>query len=148
MSRLAVCSAGTSPKSSVVNIATSRLKASTGMFSRMTASRGIVPSGMSAAMAFVPPYANRQPSAAPPAASSTLSTSSWRMTRHRLAPRATRIAISRSRAVARVSSMLATLLHAMRSSNPTAAASVYSVVLNWPTMLSTQLMAFTLNCLG
>ncbi len=37
--------------------------------------------------------------------------------------------------------MLATLLHAMSSSNPTAAASVYSVVLNWPTMLSTQLMA-------
>ena len=70
------------------------------------------------------------------------------MTRHRLAPRATRIAISRSRAVARVSSMLATLLHAMRRSKPTAAASVYSVVLNWPTMLSTQLMALTLNCLG
>ena len=50
--------------------------------------------------------------------------SSCRTRRHRVAPSDARIAISFSRAVARASSMLATLLHAISSSSPTAAASV------------------------
>ena len=56
--------------------------------------------------------------------SSTLSTSSCRTTRHRLAPSAARIAISRSRAVDRASSILATLAQAINSSSATAAPSV------------------------
>src|SRR5215475_3103902 len=48
---------------------------------------------------------------APPSASSKLSVSNWPTNRIRLAPSAERIAISFSRAVARASSMFATLLH-------------------------------------
>jgi hypothetical protein len=44
----------------------------------------------------------------------------------------------KSRAVARASSMLATLSQAISRSSPTAAASVYSVLRNCPTTLSTE----------
>ena len=85
----------------------------------------------------MPVYARPQPSTVPPSASSTLSIRSCRTTRHRLAPSAARIAISRSRAVDRASSMLATLAQAISNSSATAAPSVNSVLRNGPTMLST-----------
>jgi len=44
--------------------------------------------------------------------------------------------------------MIATLKHAISSSRPTAADTVYSVARNGPTMLSTQLIAATVNCSG
>ena len=71
-----------------------------------------------------PAYARNDPSRAPPAASSKLSINNWPTSRDRLAPSDVRIAISFSRAAARASSMFATLLHAMSSSNPTAPAIV------------------------
>ena len=90
----------------------------------MMVCRGMRPSGIAATSALMPKYAKKQPTAAPARASTKLSTSSWRTRRDRLAPSEARIAISRSRAVARVSSMFATLLHAINSRSPTAAARV------------------------
>ena len=94
------------------------------MFSWILASRGISPSGISATIAVIPSRESRQPIAAPAIASSRLSTSSCRTRRVRLAPRAARTAISCSRPAARLSSMLATLVHAISSSIATAAAIV------------------------
>ena len=85
---------------------------------------------------------------APPSASSRLSISNWPINRPRPAPNEERIAISLSRAVARASSILATLLQAISSNSPTAAATVYSVARNCPTRLSIQLMIWTLKFLG
>ncbi len=81
-------------------------------------------------------------------ASSRLSISIWRTSRQRLAPSDARTAISRSRVVARASSMFATLAHAMRSSRPTAAANVYTVVRNPPTTLSIRLTTATVKRSG
>jgi len=73
-----------------------------------------------------PHTAPRSPSVPPIAAITTLSVSSWRTMRARPAPRARRIAISRCRTDDRASRRLATLAHAMRSTQPTAASSVSS----------------------
>ena len=74
--------------------------------------------------------------------------SSCRTSSQRPAPSDVRIAISFSRAAARASSMLATLVHAISNSTPTAANSVYSVVRNCRTRPSTQLTTCTVNCGG
>jgi hypothetical protein len=146
--RRAVCAAGASPNSNTVNTAAPRLKSSTGTFNRTTTSRGISPSGMSGVTPLIPIQAKKIPRAAPPSASNELSISSWRMRRPRPAPSDARTAISRLRAAALASSMIATLKQPIRRSNPTAAAIVYSVVLNDPTRLSTQLTTMTSNCFG
>ena len=65
------------------------------------------------------------------------------MIRPRLAPSAARTVSSRSRAVARASSMLATLQQAMTTSRPTAANNVYSVCRNRPTTQSMMVMTWT-----
>ena len=117
-------SAGTRPNTTGVRTATARLNSSTGRFRRMTASRGISPSGMAAVSSLSPKKASRQPTSAPSSASTRLSTSSCWTSRPRLAPTEARTAISFCRLAARLSSMLATLLQAMSSSSPTAAASV------------------------
>ncbi len=88
------------------------------------------------------------PRAAPPMPKSRLSISNCCATRHRLAPNAARIAISRSRVVDRASSIFATFAQAINNSNATAAPSVYSVFLNGPTMLSTQLLASMVKRFG
>ena len=62
----------------------------------------------------------QSPSAPPATASSTLSVSSWRTIRPRLAPSAARTAISFCRASARDSSRFATFAQAMSSTKPTA----------------------------
>ena len=90
----------------------------------------------------MPPYAINEPAISPPAASSALSTSSCRTMRPRLAPIAARIAISRSRMVARASSMLATLQQAITSSRLTAPNSVYSTARKSRTTQSTTLMTW------
>ena len=72
----------------------------------------------------MPKYAKTQPTAMPTHASIRLSMSSCRTSRPRLAPSDVLSASSRCRPAARLSSMFATLAHAMSSSNPTAAAIV------------------------
>ncbi len=113
-------SAGTMPNSSPVTTATAAVKSSTcpSMVKRI---QNGMPFRMLALIHCSSAYANATPSVAPPSATSTLSVRSWRITRHASAPRATRTAISFDRAVARASSRLATLAHAMRSTKPTAA---------------------------
>src|ERR1700693_3997651 len=73
-----------------------------------------------AASAFVPQALSTAPNAPPATASSRLSVKSWRMRLARVAPMAVRTAISRWRPSARESRRLATLAHAMSSTNPTA----------------------------
>ena len=68
-----------------------------------------------------------------PSASRPDSVSRWAMMRSRPPPSAARSVISRSRVVARASSMLATLQHAMSRSRTTAPSSVNSTLLNRPT---------------
>jgi len=65
-----------------------------------------------------------------------LSVSNWRASRARLAPRAARIAISRCLAVARTSRRLATLAHAINSTELAAANNTQSVRPTSPTMVS------------
>ena len=79
---------------------------------RITVSSGRVPAGISVTTAFRPKYASPQPTAQAATASTKLSTRRWRIRPPRVAPSVTRMAISRSRAVARASKRLATLLHA------------------------------------
>ena len=67
-----------------------------------------------------PQYANSRPSAPPPSPRRTLSVSSWRTMRPRLAPSAARIASSFCRLTPRDSSRFATLAQAMSSTQATA----------------------------
>ena len=69
-----------------------------------------------------------RPTLPPIAASSRFSTNSCRSSRQRLAPRATRMPISRRRASARASITAATLAHAMARSKATATLSVDAAV--------------------
>ena len=70
-----------------------------------------------------PHAATISPSAPPTNDSIMVSTRSWRTTRQRPAPSAVRTAISRSRALARATSRLATLPQVIASSTPTIASS-------------------------
>ena len=65
-------------------------------------------------------------------ASSTLSTSSCRTMRQRVAPSDTRTEISRERFAERASSRLATFAQAMSSTKPTAPISDRNTSLIWP----------------
>ena len=67
-----------------------------------------------------PHQAAARPAAPPARASRTLSVRSWRTTRHRPAPSAARMASSRRRPPARISSRLATFAHATSSTSATA----------------------------
>ena len=77
--------------------------------------------GSKAASASVPQSASNIPAAPPRMESNALSVSNWRKIRARLAPRAARMPISFSRAVARARRRLATLTQAIRSTQPAAA---------------------------
>ena len=83
-----------------------------------------------------PHQASSSPNAPPRAASVTLSVSIWRISRARVAPTAARMAISRSRTVARASSRLATFTHAISSTKPTAPARISRVGRALPTRSS------------
>ena len=75
--------------------------------------------------------------AAPPASdSTTLSVSSWRTIRARLAPSADRMAISRWRTLARTSSRLATFAHAISRTKLTAPARIQSEDRTFRTIIS------------
>ncbi len=75
------------------------------------------------------------PAVPPRMAKARLSARSWRTTRPRAAPRANRTAISRRRAAARASSMLATLAQAMRRIRPTAAMSKAAAGVSMPSTM-------------
>ncbi len=77
-------------------------------------------SGTSETSTSVPHAAKSRPSKPPSAESTTLSTSSCRMMRARLAPKAERSAISFARTVARASRRLATFALAIKSTQATA----------------------------
>ena len=78
-----------------------------------------------------PHTARPRPTAPPARPRIRLSTSSWRMSRTRPAPRESRTAISRSRDVARATSRLATLPLAIRSSTTIIARRTYNAVEAW-----------------
>ena len=69
---------------------------------------------------WIPQRARNRPSNPPSSARTTLSISSCRMIRQRLAPSAARIETSRARSTARLSSMFATFAQAIRRTKPTA----------------------------
>jgi hypothetical protein len=95
-----------------------------------------------------PHIASRRPIPPPAAASTRLSVASCLRIRRRPAPRAERMAISRSREVVRASIRFATLAHAMSSSNPTVASRIMSAGRASPTSCSyngsTVIVAFAL----
>ena len=88
----------------------------------------------------VPAQASASPAAAPSAASSTISVSSWRISRARPAPSELRTPISRRRAAERESSRLARFTHAISRTNPTAAVRVNSAGRILPTAASCRLL--------
>ena len=83
-----------------------------------------------------PHFAMANPATPPIAESSKLSVSNCRIRRMRLAPIATRRAISLRRAMARVNSRLATLVQAISKTNPTVASKTRSVGRTAPTTFS------------
>ena len=124
--------AGTSPNSRPVSTAIATEKASTRP-SIATFSRRGKPLGPNATIASTIHAASAPPMIAPASERRTLSVTSWRTIRPRPAPSAVRTAISVSRPAARTSSRLATLAHAMRSTNVTAPNIVSSVPRTSPT---------------
>ena len=123
-SHRAAVSAGASPNTSPAATDTSAAASSACRSTASDAKPGMTSrssAGTVAAVAATPHCASSTPSPPPTSASSTLSVSSWRTMRPLLAPSARRIAISRRRAVAFASRRLATLAHAIRSTNATPA---------------------------
>ena len=114
------CSAGAAPKTRPVRIDRTRENASTRRSRLKSSAIGSAPAGGGAAWNDCTTSQARNTPAAPPIAdSSTLSVSSCRTMRQRLAPSASRIATSRRRAAAFDSSRFATLAHAINSTAPT-----------------------------
>ncbi len=129
------CSAGTRPKRMPVAAVRASANQSTGPSRRIASVRG-VPRGAIASSASMPQPPSTTPAMPPIAASSRLSVSSCRTSRPRPAPSATRTATSRARAEARASSRLATLAHAINSTNATAPSSTHSPRSTFPTTSS------------
>ncbi len=142
------CSAGTKPKIRTVSTATQSVNASTGPFSSITDSAGMTSCGIAATSNFSPPQARKNPSKVPPITSTRLSTISSRTSRMRPAPSVARRANSFSRDVARASIKFATLLQAIKRSNPTAPSTVYKVGLMRPTTVSPIFLTCTVKCAG
>ena len=111
--------AGILPNRRPVSIATSPANAATVASTRTSPRRGM-PSGCRLTSASLPHQARSNPQMPPPSDSSTLSVSNCRISRPRPAPSAVRTASSLSRAAARASVRLATLMQAIKSTNPTA----------------------------
>ena len=113
------CSAGARPKATPVASVSSAANANTVASRPTSLTRG----AFDGASETSPPTAqtpNTSPTAPPRPARSTLSVSSCRTTRARVAPSATRTASSRPRAEPRASSRFAMFAHAIRSTKPTA----------------------------
>ena len=117
-SGLALAKAGTNPKRIPVTIATTAVTNSTTMSTFASARRGTVRAPILASRSSAQ-IDKTTPTTAPPIASNTLSVSICRSNRHGPAPSATRMASSRSRALARASNMVARFAHAIRSTPAT-----------------------------
>ena len=115
----AVRSAGTIPNSRPAPAVTARAKRSTDGSSPIPSARGM-PAGIESRIRSTPQAASSSPRAPPAAASTRLSTRSWRTRTVRPAPRAERTASSRSRSPERTSTRLATLTQAISSTSQTA----------------------------
>ena len=128
--------AGASPKRSPVSSVKAQANRRTSE-STCTAETGSRLGGSAALMARTAAKAPRMPQAPPAAASTPLSTSSWRTSRPRPAPRAARTASSVRRATERASRRLAMLAQAIRSTKTTAPSSIHRAVRSWvPTKVS------------
>ena len=125
--------AGTSPKTTPVRRETATVKTTTFASSPISSARGSWPPA-SCTRRRTPTCATPTPNAPPIVASTKLSVNSWRTMRPRAAPSATRIASSRSRAVARASNRLARFTDAMSSTNPTAPSSTSKLARTFPTI--------------
>ena len=131
------------PNPSPVTSVSSAVNPSTDLSMPMSRARGRY-SRASSPSALVPQAAISNPTSPPSVASSTLSVSICRMSRRRLPPIAVRMAISRSRVVARASSRLATFAQPISSTNPTAPSSTSSAGRTFPTTRSASGSAFRL----
>ena len=118
-SGLALASAGINPNTIPLPIATEAVTSNTLQSSVTSFSRGIVraPTRFRRSR---PHRDNNTPAVPPARASATLSVNIWRNSRDGLAPTATRIASSRSRALARANSMVARFAHATSKTSATA----------------------------
>ena len=127
--------AGARPNPIPVTMATNAVKIST-LASMLIVCTCAIVAGMNVFSIRMPPTARSKPNPAPNTASKTLSVRNWRVTRERLAPSASRSAISFCRTAARASSRFATLAQAMRRTNPTAPSKMRSAGLMSPTTSS------------
>jgi hypothetical protein len=116
------CRAGANPNSSPVTTDESAVTPSTLTSSATVEIRGS-DSGSEFRSTSIPQLAISSPTSVPAVASSRLSTSRPRAIRHRLAPSAARVWISRPRALARASIRLATFTHAISRTAATAPSS-------------------------
>ena len=115
--------AGTRPKRRPVRMESSREKPRTRQSRLRFSSTGTGRGGRRAIARSVAQAARTTPPRPATSESRTLSVRSWRRSRPRLAPRASRTAVSRRRAVARASRRPATLVQAMSRTSPTTARS-------------------------
>ncbi len=112
-------SAGARPHTTPVSRAISAVNASTVLSIPTSSRRGKLFAGSDAISPRIPQLAITVASTAPASESSRLSTSDCRITRQRLDPSASRTAVSFILPLARTSIRFATLLQAIRSTNPT-----------------------------
>ena len=152
-SERATCSPGARPKTIPVTMDAATVKSSTGALIAISHDRG----SHSLVIDFAnssPHAAIRTPTSAPAIDRTMLSVNSWRSSRPDPAPRADRTANSLARLVARASSRLATLEHAISSTNSTAPISRKSAGRGSPTTsswsenrLTTQFVFVSTYCL-
>ena len=121
-----VCSAGTSPKSTVDTSESPSANRRTVMSTRTSSMRGRF-AGDNATSPCTSMEASRRPASPATPASTQLSVSSCRTTRARPAPSAARSAISRVRPADRASRRFAILAHAMSHTTPTPLISTHNV---------------------
>jgi hypothetical protein len=106
MSAREACSAGAKPNRMPVRNETPIVKPNTPQSGRAESTSGVVPVGMKLIGALFMPIASTSHSAPPVSDSIRLSTNNCRVSQYRLAPRATRIAISLLREAARAISRI------------------------------------------
>ena len=119
-SRLRTWNAGAKPNRMPVTVEMPKVNASTQPSILIISVRGTFPAGAKASRAGTPQNASKSPATPPASESTVLSVSNWRTSRQRPAPNALRTAISCPRPAARTKNRLATLAHAISSTNDTA----------------------------
>ena len=124
--------AGASPKRRPLNREAPTANRSTCQSNCTSSARGKLP-GQSATNGRTPTAASKAPNKPPESPSTALSVRHWRTSRLRPAPRAVRMASSRSRETARANSRLATLTQAISSTTLTAPSSNHRVDRTSPT---------------